>query len=60
MEGSTDRTISVARRIATHVITSRVGRAEQMNAGAKKSYGGHSLVHACRQQTTQTKFQKND
>ena len=45
--GSTDRTISVARRIATHVITSRVGRAEQMNAGAKKATGDILLfMHA--------------
>ena len=37
--GSTDKTLSLARRIATHVVTSRVGRAEQMNAGAKKATG---------------------
>ena len=45
--GSTDKTLSVARRIATHVITSRVGRAEQMNAGAKKATGNLLLfMHA--------------
>ena len=37
--GSTDITISIARRIATHVVTSKAGRARQMNAGAKKATG---------------------
>ena len=37
--GSTDITISIARRIATHVVTSEAGRARQMNAGAKKATG---------------------
>jgi rSAM/selenodomain-associated transferase 2 len=45
--GSNDRTLSVARRMATHVITSRTGRAEQMNAGAKKATGNLLLfMHA--------------
>ena len=45
--GSTDTTVSVARCTATHVITSRTGRARQMNAGAKKATGDLLLfMHA--------------
>jgi len=45
--GSTDSTASVARRMATLVITSKSGRARQMNAGAKKATGDLLLfMHA--------------
>ena len=45
--GSTDSTFSVARRMATLVITSKSGRARQMNAGAKKATGDLLLfMHA--------------
>ena len=45
--GSTDSTVSVARRMATLVITSKSGRARQMNAGAKKATGDLLLfMHA--------------
>ena len=47
--GSTDSTVSVARRMATLVITSKSGRAPQMNAGAKKSNRRSTPIHACRQ-----------
>ena len=40
--GSTDTTVSVAHNIATQVITSKSGRAPQMNAGAKKATGIYS------------------
>ena len=45
--GSTDTTVSVARSMATRVISSKSGRACQMNAGAKKATGDLCLfMHA--------------
>jgi len=45
--GSTDKTVLLARLIATHVITSATGRAYQMNAGAQKATGDLLLfIHA--------------
>ena len=45
--GSTDSTVSVARRMAILLITSKSGRARQMNAGAKKATGDLLLfMHA--------------
>ena len=45
--GSTDTTVSVAHNIATRVITSKPGRAHQMNAGAEKATGDILLfMHA--------------
>lgn len=45
--GSADPTVSVASRLATLVITSKSGRAHQMNTGAKKATGDLLLfMHA--------------
>ena len=45
--GSTDATVQIAQNEATLVITSKSGRAQQMNAGAKKATGNILLfMHA--------------
>ena len=56
--GSTDTTLSVAHSMATHVITSRTGRARQMNAGAKKATGDLLLFMHADSKLTQKSFKR--
>ena len=56
--GSTDTTVSVARNMATHVISSKSGRAHQMNAGAKKATGDLLLFMHADSKLTWESFQR--
>lgn len=56
--GSTDTTISVARRMATRVVTSEAGRAWQMNAGAKESTGDLLMFMHVDSRLTSESFEK--
>lgn len=56
--GSSDITVSVARRMATRVVTSEAGRARQMNAGAKEATGDLLLFMHVDSRLTPKSFEK--
>lgn len=56
--GSTDFTVSLARRMATRVVISETGRALQMNAGAKEATGDLLLFMHADSRLTPESFEK--